>query len=357
MPGLTNFPVFPEDVPTHPLVVVDYQLLRAGDEDETEKLWKAARELGFWYLKNHGVDDEVGEMFEMGRETIALPLEEKLKFEQGDQGISFGYKGAGVQYMDDRGTRDVTEFVNVSKDDALAWPAIARRTYPSAVNARMESTIKPFVEKSLAINHFLIDILNDKLGLPKGTLASFHKPEAHSGCTARVIRAPPYVGSEEKLFLTAHTDFGSLSFLHNRLGGLQVLPPGSDRWSYVKPLPGHAICNIGDALNIFSGGILRSNIHRVVPPPKDQAQYERWSLVFFTRPNDTVTLHHLADQSPQIATAISSAPPGKYTAGMTAEEWLMRRIRAQRVTQYKGAESWRDRKGTEDTPIPGRGYI
>ena len=41
-------------------------------------------------MKNHGVDDEVGKMFEMGRETIALPLEEKLKFEQGDQGISFG---------------------------------------------------------------------------------------------------------------------------------------------------------------------------------------------------------------------------------------------------------------------------
>ncbi len=41
-------------------------------------------------LTNHGVDDEVVDMFEMGRETIALPLEEKLKFEQGDQGISFG---------------------------------------------------------------------------------------------------------------------------------------------------------------------------------------------------------------------------------------------------------------------------
>ena len=24
------------------------------------------------------------------------------------------------------------------------------------------------------------------------------------------------------------------SFLHNRLGGLQVLPPGSDKWLYVK---------------------------------------------------------------------------------------------------------------------------
>ncbi|EJF60000.1 Clavaminate synthase-like protein [Dichomitus squalens LYAD-421 SS1] len=357
MPGLTSFPPFPEDVPTHPLLVVDYQLIRAGDGQETEKLWKAATELGFWYLKNHGVDEEVDGMFEMGRETIALPLEEKLKFEQGDQGVSFGYKAAGVQFMDERGTRDVTEFVNIAKDDALSWPTPARRTYPSTVNARMESTIKQFVEKSLAINNALIDILNDKLGLPKGALAESHKPDTFSGCTARVIRAPPHVGPEEKLFLTAHTDFGSLSFLHNRLGGLQVLPPGSDKWLYVKPLPGHAICNIGDTLNIFSGGILRSNIHRVIPPPKDQAQYERWSVVFFTRPNDTAMLRHLSAQSAVISDAVARAPAGKYEPGVTAEEWLMRRIRSQRATQYKGPESWNDRRGTEDTPIPERGYI
>lgn len=30
-------------------------------------------------------------MFDMGAETMALPLEEKLKFEQGDEGVSFGY--------------------------------------------------------------------------------------------------------------------------------------------------------------------------------------------------------------------------------------------------------------------------
>ena len=29
-------------------------------------------------------------MFHMGAETMALPLEEKLKFEQGDDGRSFG---------------------------------------------------------------------------------------------------------------------------------------------------------------------------------------------------------------------------------------------------------------------------
>ncbi|KAI0760590.1 Clavaminate synthase-like protein [Fomes fomentarius] len=344
MPGLTTSPPFPEDVPTHPLLIIDYELIRQGDETEINRLWKAATELGFWYLKNHGVEEEVEEMFDMGRETLDLPLEEKSKFEQGNQGFSFGYKGAGVQFIDDKGARDVTEFLNIAKDDALAWPASVHRTYPSTVNARMESTIKPFVQKSLSINHFLIDILNDRLGLPEGT-----------GRTQRMHCAghsrSPLVDFD-KVFLTAHTDYGSLSFLHNRLGGLQVLPPGSDKWFYIKPLPGHAICNIGDALNIFSGGILRSNIHRVVPPPKTQAQYERWSLVFFTRPNDTVELRHQADKSAMIADAIAKATPGKYEPGATAQEWLARRIRSRRVTNFKGAESWEAHKGTEDTPIP-----
>ncbi|KAL1938601.1 hypothetical protein VTO73DRAFT_11416 [Trametes versicolor] len=351
MPGLTTFPPFPEGIPTHPLLVIDYQLVRAGNEEEIEKLWKAATALGFWYLKNHGVDDEVDAMFDMGRETLALPLEEKMKYEQGDQGFSFGYKAAGVQFMDDNGTRDVTEFLNISKDDALAWPTPFHRTYPPTVDARMESTIKPFVRKSLTINHYLIDILNDKLGLPKGTLAAFHKPEEASGCTARCIRTPPHLEQSEKNFLNPHTDFGSLSFLHNRLGGLQVLPPGSDKWLYVKPIPGHAICNIGDSLNIFSGGILRSNIHRVVPPPKEQAQYERWSLVYFTRPNDDVVLCSLSDQSADISEAASKAPPEKYNPGVTANEWLTRRVKSQRVTNYKGPESWKDRRGTEDITV------
>ena len=47
-------------------------------------------ESGFFSLKNHGVDKEVAEMFEMGEETMALPLQEKLKYEQGDEGIPFG---------------------------------------------------------------------------------------------------------------------------------------------------------------------------------------------------------------------------------------------------------------------------
>lgn len=41
-------------------------------------------------LKSHGAPHEVEEMFNMGAETMDLPLEEKMKFEQGDAGQSFG---------------------------------------------------------------------------------------------------------------------------------------------------------------------------------------------------------------------------------------------------------------------------
>ncbi|KAI0766205.1 Clavaminate synthase-like protein [Trametes elegans] len=351
MPGLTAIPDFPHDVPTHPLLIIDYELVKNGDTEEIDKLWKAATELGFWYLKNHGVDDDVNAMFDLGQETFALPLEEKLKFDQGNDGCAFGYKPAGVQFLYQQNVKDVVEALAISKDDALAWPTRFHRAYPSTINACMDSVVKPFVQKSLAINHFLIDVLNDRLGLTKGSLATFHNATQASGCSARLIRAPPLTDHEDNAFLNPHTDFGSLSLVYNRLGGLQVLPPGSDKWFYVKPLPGHAVCNVGDALHFFSGGILRSNIHRVVPPPKEQARHERWSLVYFTRPNDAVVLRALAQDSAAVAQAVRDAPPGTYEAGATASEWLTRRLKAQRVANYTSEDSWKDYQGTEGTSI------
>lgn len=51
MPGLTltsSSPLFPEDVPTHPLVVIDYELVASGNHREIDNLWKAGTEFGFW---------------------------------------------------------------------------------------------------------------------------------------------------------------------------------------------------------------------------------------------------------------------------------------------------------------------
>ena len=47
MPGL-SLPPFPDDIPTIPLLVIDYELIKAGDVREIERLWDAATDLGFW---------------------------------------------------------------------------------------------------------------------------------------------------------------------------------------------------------------------------------------------------------------------------------------------------------------------
>ncbi|KAJ6468614.1 Clavaminate synthase-like protein [Mycena vitilis] len=331
----TEHPPFPEDVSIHLLLVIDYELIQAGDKHEIERLWTAGTTLGFWYLKNHGVDEEVNGMFEVGVKTVALPLAEKMKYEQGDEGMSFGYKAAGANVVDATGTKDITQFINIATDDALAWPVQARRAYPSTVSERMVSTIGPFVEKSLAVNDTLINARSRRLH-PRGEF---------SGSATRCTYSPPVL-DRRVTAISPHTgsDFGSLSFLHNRLGGLQVLVPGTDEWQYVKPLPGHAICNLGDAMVIFSGGILRSNLHRVINPPGAQACLDRYSLVYFTRPADSVVLRALTDESPLIADAVAhAADPKRFNPEVTAQEWLTRRVKNRRAANQKwrnGAYEW-----------------
>jgi len=47
MPGIT-LPPFPDDIRTHRLLIIDYELVKAGDKDEENRLWKAATTIGYW---------------------------------------------------------------------------------------------------------------------------------------------------------------------------------------------------------------------------------------------------------------------------------------------------------------------
>lgn len=117
------------------------------------------------------------------------------------------YKAAGANATDETGKPDMVEFINVAKDDALAWPKVARRSYPSATEARMASTIVPFIKKSLAVNNTLMEVFNEKLGLPEGTLAERHDLKEFSGSEARCIRSPPKPDgvTQDRATIGAHT--------------------------------------------------------------------------------------------------------------------------------------------------------
>jgi len=122
------------------------------------------------------------------------------------------YKYVGADAKDASGAPDSVESINVSKDDALAFPAMVHRRYPPPVEECMDSAVRPFVRKSMEVNQTLMDVLNDRLGLPPGCLAKLHTPEEHSGSQAICIKKTPASTPEppDRAAIGAHTDFGSL---------------------------------------------------------------------------------------------------------------------------------------------------
>lgn len=184
-----------------------------------------------------------------------------------------------------------------------------------------------FMQGSHAIVTLILDTLNDQLALPKDTLSSLHRQKAVSGDHVRFVKAPPQPVDDRRTSLGQHTDFGSVTVLFNRLGGLQVLPPGADaEWVYVRPLPSHAIVNLGDAMVKFTNGLFRSNIHRVVAPPGLQAESTRYSLVYFARPEDSVMLRRLEGSD-----LIPTMGDGQTEEEINSKDWIIRRGLGRRV--------------------------
>ena len=70
-------------------------------------------------------------------------------------------------------------------------------------------------------------------------------------------------------------------------------------------------------------------------PPSTQSHLERWSLVFFTRPGNSVPLEALVRDSSMIAAAVDGNKEKNFNAGATAGEWFSRRQSKWRLEDKK----------------------
>jgi len=325
-----KIPPFPDHVPTADISTVDFERLSQGDESQSKAVYDAARGYGFFYIKNHRVDSDF--MFDLANTVFNLPTDEKMKYAYDSKGSYFGYKSSGSQYIDDKGTADQSEFYNISKDDILRIGDKPPLQHPGPVNERRKE-LAQFMRSSHNVVTVIARVLSEQLGLGPDTLPNLHRIDRTGGDQARVTHAPP-VGSDV-VTLGDHTDFGSITVLFNQLGGLQVLNPDSHEFRYVKPVPGCAIVNLGDAIVKLVGGRLYSGVHRVVGPPGEQAKYPRHSVAYFSRPNGDVRLGDLfGDEAER-----NKAP--------TADEWIVHRAILRNTANYKGPETLRASRGTE----------
>lgn len=204
--------------------------------------------------------------------------------------------------------------------------------------------ITSYMRNAHALVTFILTQLETHLHLLPTTLTNLHRLTAVSGDQARMIKSPPQPPSDLKTALGKHTDFGSITILFNRLGGLQILPPPSlvpehqeAQWTYVKPLPGHCIVNLGDAMVKFTNRLLRSNIHRVVSPPGEQAKETRYSVVYFARPEDEVILKRLEGSD-----VIPPLNDGEREEQMNSKDWIQ--LQAMRLRKLKPGMSDDERK-------------
>ena len=160
-----------------------------------------------------------------------------------------------------------------------------------------------FLKHDQAIIHAISTALATELGLAPDAFTSRQSPERLSGTVVRLIKA--YASRKDEDLRTSmihHTDFGTVTLLANVLGGLQILTPGKapidqQAWLYVRPTPGCLVVNLGDAMVQWTGGLLRSNCHRINFAPGEQRLIDRYSLAILVRPERDASMRRMVGDS------------------------------------------------------------
>jgi len=216
-----------------------------------------------------------------------------------NQSVSFSsYKRSGKLKTDD-GKFDAMELYTIGQDDMIGLKV--KRENPAPIE-RNRQTCQEFFKNAYPVIATIFSNLDTKLGLEPGTLEALSPLDKPSDTSLRLLLSHPRSNSGEtidlnRITLGGHTDIGTITMLFHVAGGLQILPAGSENvsenWRYIRPLPGCALINIGDTLVEWTGGLLRSSLHRVVTAPGQQANVARRSLAYLIRPNLEATMQRL----------------------------------------------------------------
>ncbi|XP_052625091.1 2-oxoglutarate-Fe(II) type oxidoreductase hxnY isoform X2 [Lactuca sativa] len=264
------------------LPVID---LSSSDRISTaNSIRQACMEYGFFYLVNHGVEEELLEsVFDESRKFFSLPLEEKMKLGRKDD---VGFAPIYAENLDSSTTSkgDLKETFHIgplegeeshlnlwpSTEILPCWRFLMEKYYKKVLSTgeRLSTLI------ALALN--LEDDFFKKIGAldkPYGFLRLLHYPGLNE--------AAGEIEEEEVVYgASAHSDYGMITLLAtDGVPGLQdrcvrknISSHGLGRMAF--------IVNLGDMMERWTNCLFRSTLHRVMPTGK-----ERYSMAFFLDPN------------------------------------------------------------------------
>ena len=285
-----------------------------------KEIGEAYEEIGFVALRGHFLSDNLTEsLYKEVKAFFDLPEEVKESYEIDGIGGQRGYTSFGKESAKGKKEGDLKEFWHFGQD--VIGNEKLKSEYPKNVlvnevphfnKVGMEAYKK--LEKTAI---YVLRALALYIGLDE---LYFDKYVTNGNSILRPIHYPPIQGEPKgAVRAAAHGDINLITLLMGAsASGLEVQNKQGD-WIGVTALPEQLVINVGDMLERLTNNKLRSTIHRVVNPPKEDWGKPRYSIPFFTHPISDMKLNCLEE-------CIDKEHPKAYD-DITAGEFLNERLR------------------------------
>ena len=251
----------------------------------------AYENIGFVSLRSHFLDDAlVSNLYKEVKAFFALDLAKKKQYEIEGLSGQRGYVSFGKEHAKGKKEGDLKEFwhfgqkpsedanltevypENVQVDELPNFNATGMQAY------RMLEKTGIYVLRALALYIGVDEFYFDHWA-------------SNGNSILRPIHYPPITKEPEGAVRAgAHGDINLITLLMGASsGGLQVLRKDGV-WIDAIPEEDELVINVGDMLERHTNNKLRSTIHRVVNPPKEQWDSPRFSIPFFMHPRGDMDL-------------------------------------------------------------------
>ncbi|MBW4508914.1 MAG: isopenicillin N synthase family oxygenase [Scytonematopsis contorta HA4267-MV1] len=277
--------------------VIDFAPFWDGNYDSqlkvAQEIARACCEVGFFYLKNHGVSQDIlQKAFAQCKNFFALPLQikQQIPIEAGSR----GYEKLESQTFDPNKAGDLKEtFLCCRELDPSDLKALEGHSY--AVLATQPNKWLPEYPEFREVSLQLIDACTQvtqkvlqafalALDLPENYFTNLHTTQNY------IMRFLHYPALQEapkpgQPRLGAHTDWGSVTLLfQDEAEGLEICTNWGE-WVAAPPIPETILVNTGDLMQLWTNDRFRSTKHRVAVPSDFTTAKERYSIVCFGIPN------------------------------------------------------------------------
>lgn len=285
-----------------------------------DEIGRAYEEIGFVSLKNHFLDDSlVDNLYKEVKDFFALPLDTKRKYEIDGLGGQRGYVSFGKEHAKGKKEGDLKEFWHFGQEPDADAKLIDE--YPKNIiveeNKNFNQVGMEAYRQLEKTGIYVLRALALYLGLDENY---FDHWASNGNSILRAIHYPPITEEPQGAVRAgAHGDINLITLLMGASsGGLQVLRKDG-QWIDAIPQEDELVINVGDMLERHTNNKLRSTIHRVVNPPREEWNKPRYSIPFFMHPRSDMNL----DCLPQCVDENNPKAYDDITAGMFLYERLV----------------------------------